>query len=98
MAAVETLEPGSRAGSCRPRSRRFNIQRYQGKRHVTPKSSSCDCGVPSQPLAAGQRTEALATETQAAQFNPRLQNEGTDEKVGGKIQKKVGQVEKVLED
>jgi uncharacterized protein YjbJ (UPF0337 family) len=30
--------------------------------------------------------------------NPRLQNEGTDEKVGGKIQKKIGQVEKVLED
>ena len=70
MAAVETLEPGSRAGSCRPRSRRFNIQRYQGKRHVTRKFSSCDCGVPSQPLAAGQRTEALATETQAAQFDP----------------------------
>ena len=30
--------------------------------------------------------------------NPRLQDEGTDEKIGGKVQKKVGQVEKVLED
>ena len=29
--------------------------------------------------------------------NPNLQNEGTDEKVGGKIQKKVGQVEEVFE-
>ena len=29
--------------------------------------------------------------------NPRLEEEGTDEKVGGKIQKKVGQVEKVFE-
>jgi uncharacterized protein YjbJ (UPF0337 family) len=29
--------------------------------------------------------------------NPRLQDEGTDEKVAGKIQKKVGQVEKVFE-
>jgi len=28
---------------------------------------------------------------------PDLADEGTDEKVGGKIQKKVGQVEKVLE-
>ena len=30
--------------------------------------------------------------------NPRLQDEGTDEKIGGKVQKNVGQVEKVLED
>jgi uncharacterized protein YjbJ (UPF0337 family) len=30
--------------------------------------------------------------------NPRLQNEGADEKLSGKVQKKVGQVEKVLED
>jgi uncharacterized protein YjbJ (UPF0337 family) len=30
--------------------------------------------------------------------NPRLQNEGTDEKLSGKVQKKIGQVEKVLED
>jgi uncharacterized protein YjbJ (UPF0337 family) len=30
--------------------------------------------------------------------DPRLQDEGTTEKVSGKIQKKVGQVEKVLED
>lgn len=30
--------------------------------------------------------------------NPRLEDEGADEKFGGKIQKKVGQVEKVLED
>jgi uncharacterized protein YjbJ (UPF0337 family) len=30
--------------------------------------------------------------------NPRLADEGTDEKVGGKIQKKLGQVEKVLDD
>jgi uncharacterized protein YjbJ (UPF0337 family) len=29
--------------------------------------------------------------------NPKLENEGADEKVGGKIQKKVGDVEKVLE-
>jgi uncharacterized protein YjbJ (UPF0337 family) len=30
--------------------------------------------------------------------NPRLEDEGHDEKVIGKFQKKVGQVEKVLED
>jgi uncharacterized protein YjbJ (UPF0337 family) len=30
--------------------------------------------------------------------NPRLQDEGTDEKLGGKIQKKIGEVEKVFED
>ena len=29
--------------------------------------------------------------------NPNLQDEGTDEKVAGKIQKKVGQIEKVFE-
>jgi uncharacterized protein YjbJ (UPF0337 family) len=29
--------------------------------------------------------------------NPRLEDEGTDEKVAGKIQKKVGDVEKVFE-
>ena len=29
--------------------------------------------------------------------NPALHDEGTDEKVAGKIQKKVGQVEKVFE-
>jgi uncharacterized protein YjbJ (UPF0337 family) len=29
--------------------------------------------------------------------NPKLENEGSNEKVGGKIQKKVGDVEKVLE-
>ncbi len=29
--------------------------------------------------------------------NPKLQNEGADEKLSGKIQKKVGQVEKVFE-
>ena len=29
--------------------------------------------------------------------NPKLQGEGTGEKLAGKIQKKVGQVEKVLE-
>jgi uncharacterized protein YjbJ (UPF0337 family) len=28
--------------------------------------------------------------------NPRLEAEGQDEKVGGKVQKKIGQVEKVL--
>jgi len=28
--------------------------------------------------------------------NPKLQNEGTAEKFGGKIQKKIGEVEKVL--
>jgi uncharacterized protein YjbJ (UPF0337 family) len=30
--------------------------------------------------------------------NPRLAAEGQDEKIGGKVQKKIGQVEKVLED
>jgi uncharacterized protein YjbJ (UPF0337 family) len=30
--------------------------------------------------------------------NPRLEDEGHDEKVIGKVQRKVGQVEKVLED
>jgi uncharacterized protein YjbJ (UPF0337 family) len=30
--------------------------------------------------------------------NPRLANEGTDEKVGGKIQRKIGEVEKVFEE
>jgi uncharacterized protein YjbJ (UPF0337 family) len=29
--------------------------------------------------------------------NPSLENEGTDEKTAGKVQKKIGQVEKVLE-
>jgi uncharacterized protein YjbJ (UPF0337 family) len=29
--------------------------------------------------------------------NPNLEAEGTDEKVGGKIQKKVGDIEKVFE-
>jgi uncharacterized protein YjbJ (UPF0337 family) len=29
--------------------------------------------------------------------NPNLQGEGRDEKVGGKVQQKIGQVEKVLE-
>jgi uncharacterized protein YjbJ (UPF0337 family) len=29
--------------------------------------------------------------------NPQLHDEGADEKIGGKIQKKVGQVEKVFE-
>jgi uncharacterized protein YjbJ (UPF0337 family) len=29
--------------------------------------------------------------------NPKLEDEGTDEKVSGKIQKKVGQVEEVFE-
>ena len=29
--------------------------------------------------------------------NPNLEDEGTAQKVGGKVQKKVGQVEKVLE-
>ena len=29
--------------------------------------------------------------------NPNLENEGADEKMGGKIQKKVGDVEKVFE-
>ena len=28
--------------------------------------------------------------------NPKLEAEGQDEKIGGKIQKKIGQVEKVL--
>lgn len=30
--------------------------------------------------------------------NPNLEDEGTGEKVGGKVQKKIGQVERVLED
>ena len=29
--------------------------------------------------------------------NPQVQNEGTDEKVAGKLQKKVGQVEQVFD-
>jgi uncharacterized protein YjbJ (UPF0337 family) len=29
--------------------------------------------------------------------DPDLENEGTDEKIGGKIQKKVGDIEKVFE-
>jgi uncharacterized protein YjbJ (UPF0337 family) len=29
--------------------------------------------------------------------NPRLQDEGTDERIAGTVQKKVGQVEKVFE-
>jgi uncharacterized protein YjbJ (UPF0337 family) len=29
--------------------------------------------------------------------NPKLENEGADEKLGGKIQKKIGDVEKVFE-
>jgi uncharacterized protein YjbJ (UPF0337 family) len=32
-----------------------------------------------------------------ASKNPALENEGTDEKIGGKIQKKIGDVEKVFE-
>jgi uncharacterized protein YjbJ (UPF0337 family) len=30
--------------------------------------------------------------------NPRLEDEGTDEKIAGKVQRKVGQVQKVVED
>jgi uncharacterized protein YjbJ (UPF0337 family) len=30
--------------------------------------------------------------------NPRLEDEGTDQKTAGKVQRKVGQVEKVFED
>lgn len=30
--------------------------------------------------------------------NPRMQDEGADEKTAGKVQKKVGQIERVLED
>ncbi len=29
--------------------------------------------------------------------NPNLENEGTSEKIAGKVQKKIGQVEKVIE-
>jgi uncharacterized protein YjbJ (UPF0337 family) len=32
-----------------------------------------------------------------AKNDPALENEGTDEKISGKIQKKVGEIEKVLE-
>jgi len=32
-----------------------------------------------------------------ATHNPELEDEGTAEKVGGKVQKKVGDIEKVLE-
>jgi uncharacterized protein YjbJ (UPF0337 family) len=32
-----------------------------------------------------------------AKNDPALENEGTDEKLGGKIQKKVGDIEKVFE-
>jgi uncharacterized protein YjbJ (UPF0337 family) len=30
--------------------------------------------------------------------NPRMEDEGHDEKIGGKVQKKVGQIEKVFEE
>lgn len=30
--------------------------------------------------------------------DPRMEDEGTDEKVAGKVQKKVGQIKRVLED
>jgi len=33
-----------------------------------------------------------------ATYNPRLTAEGQDEKVGGRVQKKIGQVERVLQD
>ncbi len=49
--------------------------------------------------AAGKVHEvkgAVKEKVGRATNDPVLENEGTDEKVGGKIQKKIGQVEKVL--
>jgi len=41
----------------------------------------------------GKVKEAVGRATK----NPNLQDDGTDEKVAGKVQKKIGQVEKVFE-
>jgi uncharacterized protein YjbJ (UPF0337 family) len=49
--------------------------------------------------AAGKVHEvkgAIKEKVGRATNDPVLENEGTDEKVGGEIQKKIGQVEKVL--
>ncbi len=40
---------------------------------------------------------ALKEKVGRAKNDPVLENEGTDEKVGGKIQKKVGDIKKVFE-
>ena len=46
---------------------------------------------------AHELTGAVKEKVGRAIKNPDLEAEGTDEKLGGKIQKKVGDVEKVLE-
>lgn len=40
---------------------------------------------------------AIKEKVGRATNDPNLENEGTDEKIGGKIQKKVGDIEKVFE-
>ena len=40
---------------------------------------------------------AIKEKAGRAKKDPALENEGTDEKVGGKIQKKVGDIERVFE-
>ena len=47
--------------------------------------------------AAHEAKGAVKEKVGHATNNPALENEGTDEKVAGKIQKKVGDVEKVFE-
>jgi len=47
--------------------------------------------------AAHELKGAVKEKVGHATNNPKLENEGADEKLGGKIQKKVGDVEKVLE-
>jgi uncharacterized protein YjbJ (UPF0337 family) len=40
----------------------------------------------------------IKEEAGRATKNPRLEDEGTDEKIAGKVQRKIGQVQKVVED
>jgi uncharacterized protein YjbJ (UPF0337 family) len=47
--------------------------------------------------AAHELKGAVKEKLGRATKNPKLQDEGTDEKIGGKIQKKVGDIEKVIE-
>jgi uncharacterized protein YjbJ (UPF0337 family) len=41
---------------------------------------------------------AIKEKAGRATKNPRLEDEGADEKVAGKVQRKIGQVQKVVED
>jgi uncharacterized protein YjbJ (UPF0337 family) len=47
--------------------------------------------------AAHEVKGAVKEKVGRATGDPRLENSGADEKVGGKIQKKIGDIEKVLE-